>query len=583
MATSDALSTSNQYIKYKITITSNSQSVTGNTSNVTVSVRFYRTNTGYTTYGTGTVYCKINGTTYSASVTPDDKITSGGIVLFTKTLNIPHNSDGSKTLTVSAWISHESVTSTEQSYSVQLETIPRTSGVSIDLASVDMGQNIVISISRASTAFTHTLKYTFAGASGTIGTGVATSKTWAVPLSLASKIPNATSGILTVTCETYNGSVRIGAKTDTVTVKVPASVVPTIGNVAITDAVSGINAKFGAFVANKSKLSVAITASGAYSSTIKTYSSKILGITYTGSTFTTGVISTVGAVPVAVTVTDSRGRKATTTKSITVLDYQTPTIEAFSVIRCNADGSDNTDGDYARIVYRFEISPVNNLNDKSFKLSYKLQSDTTYTDLKSGSVYADDSIYVPVVVFNGDNSYNMKLTISDYFKTVTHTVELPTAFTLVDYHSSGKGLAVGKVAESENLLDVSLPARFRNGADIESPWVNLTLNATQFNLYNDSSTPRFKAVGGMVSIIGAVTPKTDIPGSSTIYTIASGIPAKYRPPITLNFLCQGTNMNRWLCQVTSSGEVTFSRYGMTSYATCAVSNWLPFALSYAVV
>ena len=75
MATSAALSTSNEYVKYTITVTQNSQSIENNTSNVTVSVRFYRTNTGYTTYGTGTVYCKINGTTYSASVTPDDKIT----------------------------------------------------------------------------------------------------------------------------------------------------------------------------------------------------------------------------------------------------------------------------------------------------------------------------------------------------------------------------------------------------------------------------------------------------------------------------------------------------------------------------
>ena len=115
MATSSALSTNNDNIKYKITVNQNSQNVSGNTSNVTVSVRFYRTNTGYTTYGTGTVYCKINGTTYSASVTSDDKITSSGIVLFTKTLNIAHGADGSKTLTVSAWINHSQVDSSEQS------------------------------------------------------------------------------------------------------------------------------------------------------------------------------------------------------------------------------------------------------------------------------------------------------------------------------------------------------------------------------------------------------------------------------------------------------------------------------------
>jgi predicted RNase H-related nuclease YkuK (DUF458 family) len=52
MATSSAMSTTNDKIQYKVTITQNSQSVANNTSNVTVSVRVYRTNTGYTTYGT---------------------------------------------------------------------------------------------------------------------------------------------------------------------------------------------------------------------------------------------------------------------------------------------------------------------------------------------------------------------------------------------------------------------------------------------------------------------------------------------------------------------------------------------------
>ena len=126
MATSNAMNTSNDRVKYTISITQNSQSIQNNTSNVTVNVRFYRTNTGYTTYGTGTVYCKINGTTYSASVTPSQRITNAGIVLFSKNLNISHNTDGTKTLTCSAWINLDTpLTSSEQSYSQVLTTIPR--------------------------------------------------------------------------------------------------------------------------------------------------------------------------------------------------------------------------------------------------------------------------------------------------------------------------------------------------------------------------------------------------------------------------------------------------------------------------
>jgi hypothetical protein len=117
MGTSAAMSTSNSYVKYQITINQNSQNVPGNYSNVTVYVNFYRTNSGYSTYGTGTCYCKINSTTYSASVTTSQKITNSGITLFSKTLNIDHNSGGSKTLTRSAWISMDVLSSSEQSYS----------------------------------------------------------------------------------------------------------------------------------------------------------------------------------------------------------------------------------------------------------------------------------------------------------------------------------------------------------------------------------------------------------------------------------------------------------------------------------
>lgn len=130
MATSSAMSTSNQYIKYKIAIVQNSQNIAKNTSNVTVSVSAYRTNTGYTTYGTGTVYCTIDGKQYTAAITSDQKITSSGITLFSKTLDITHGSDGKKTLTCSAYISHSMFTSSSQSYKSTLSTIPRQANIS---------------------------------------------------------------------------------------------------------------------------------------------------------------------------------------------------------------------------------------------------------------------------------------------------------------------------------------------------------------------------------------------------------------------------------------------------------------------
>lgn len=208
LGTSSTFSTSNTHVKYNITVNQNSQNVSNNCSNVTVYVRFWRDNSGYTTYGSGTCYCKINGTTYSATVSPSQKITDSGINLFSKTLDIYHNNDGTKTLTCSAWISMDTpLSSSEQSYSQTLSTIPRASNPSLSSSSVIMGDSITVYTNRASSNFTHVLYYQIgSGGWNTIATEIGTSKSWTVPLNLANSTPNSTSLNVKLWLETYNGS-----------------------------------------------------------------------------------------------------------------------------------------------------------------------------------------------------------------------------------------------------------------------------------------------------------------------------------------------------------------------------------------
>lgn len=457
MATSGAMSTTNDKIKYKITITQNSQNVSANTSNVTVSVRVYRTNTGYTTYGTGTVYCTINGTQYTEAITSSDKITSSGIVLFSKTLNIAHNADGSKTLTVSARITHQQFSSSSQSYPQTLTTIPRATTPTLSASSVNMGASITINMPRASGSFDHTLTYKFGNATGTIGSDLGTSKAWTVPLSLASQIPSGTSGTCTITCKTYNGSTLIGTKTVSFTAKVPSSVVPTISSVAVTDTNSAYATKFGNLVQNKSKAKFTITASGAYGSTIKAYKTVIEGKTYTGASPTTAVLTGSGNVTATITVTDSRGRTASTTKTFNRIPYASPKITAFEGHRTDVEGNVNYEGSNASITAAFTISAVSNKNTSAYKIEYKAQSETTWTILANGTGYTYDQTIITDADFDPNNAYDVRLTVTDYFGSVTKTVELPTAFTLLDFNASGKGLAFGKVSEIADQMEFDLP------------------------------------------------------------------------------------------------------------------------------
>ena len=442
MATSSAMSTTNDKIKYKVTITQNSQSVANNTSNVTVSVKVYRTNTGYTTYGTGTVYCTINGTQYTEAITSSDKITSSGIVLFSKTLNIAHNADGTKTLTTSTRITHDQFSSSAQSYPQTLTTIPRATTPTLSASSVNMGASITINMSRASSSFDHTLTYKFGSATGTIGSDLATSKAWTVPLSLASQIPNGTSGTCTITCKTYNGSTLIGTKTVSFTAKVPSSVVPSISSLTVAEGVSGLATQFGAYIQNESKLKVTISAAGSYSSTIKSYKTTIAGKSYTASSFTSSVITSSGNVTVSTTVTDSRGRTATKETTVSVLAYTAPKITKLSAARTNGG---------VQVAMAFSIASLGSKNAKSYSLDYKPKTSDTWTNLASGSVYSYNSTQTFADSFSTESSYDLRLVLKDTFGEATALTEIPTAFTLLDFNASGKGIAFGKVSELDQM------------------------------------------------------------------------------------------------------------------------------------
>ena len=380
MGTSGNMSTSNQYVKYTISINQNSQNVSNNCSNVTVTVRFFRTNVGYTTYGSGTCYCKINGTTYSATVSPSQKITNSGITLFNKTLDIYHNNDGTKNLTCSAWIDMNTpLTSSEQSYSQTLSTIPRASKPTLSSSSVTMGNSITVNTNRASSSFTHSLYYQIgSGGWNTIGTGIGTSKSWTVPISFANSTPNSTSLSVKLWLETYNGSTYIGCNSISFTANVPSNIVPTINSVTLSESISEIYQEFGVFVQGKSKISGNILASGSYSSTIKSYTISINGACYTTNNFTTDYLISSGENVCTLTVKDSRGRTTSQTINFNVVEYSNPVINSFSVSRCNQDGTANDEGNCVKCDITANISNVNNKNTKLFQIKYKKISETEW-------------------------------------------------------------------------------------------------------------------------------------------------------------------------------------------------------------
>lgn len=475
-----------------------SQSVANNTSSVTVKVQLVSTGSSYTINSSASKSgsLTINGTKYTFSFTA---ALSGNQTktLYTKTVTVSHGANGTKTCSFSATaginvtLSGTYYGNVTASGSGVFDTIARASSISSVTSSVSVnGTNTVtVNITRAASSFTHTVVFSFGTYSKTT-TGVGTSTSYAIPTSWLNAIPNATSGTAKVTVTTYSGSTKIGsAVSKNFNLTVPTTVLPTIGSVAVSDTTTN-QTTFGNMVQGKSKPKLTITASGALSSTIKTYKTVFEGKTYTGATPTASAITGSGTVTATITVTDSRGRTASTTKSWTVVAYAAPKITSFQGFRCLADGTENYEGTYIKAAVNFSISPISEKNAKSYTIEYKLQSADTWTVLTSGSVYAlNTSIVSASAPFGVDNTFDIRLSVTDSFTTVRSAFEIPTAFTLLDFNKSGRGIAFGKVSEMEEGVEFALPTAFSHAETPSSP---IYLKDGQD--FNDILEPGFYAI-----------------------------------------------------------------------------------------
>ncbi len=472
---------------YRIQIawTVDSQSVANNTSTVTAKVQLVSTGSSYTINSSASKSgsLTINGTKYTFSFTAS---LSGNQTktLFTKTVTVAHAADGTKACSFSATcginvtLSGTYYGNVTASGSGTFNTIARASTISSVTSSVSVnGTNeVTVNITRASSSFTHTVVYSIGSYSKTTSS-VATSTSYAIPQSWLNAIPNATSGTAKVTVTTYSGNTKIGsAVSKNFTITVPSTVVPTFSSVAVADTTTN-QSTFGNMVQSKSKAKFTITAVGSYGSTIKTYKTEFEGKSYSGATPTTSTITKSGTASAKITITDSRGRTATTTKTWTVVPYSAPKIISFQGFRCLQNGTENYEGTYMSAAVNFSIASVNEKNAKSYAIDYKLTTATAWTPLVNGNVYSlNQNIISASGVFGVDNSYDIRLTIKDSFATITSTFEIPTAFTLLDFNASGKGIAFGKVSELTGGIEFALPTVFSHA---ETPASAIQLQSGQ--------------------------------------------------------------------------------------------------------
>lgn len=470
-----------------------SQSVANNTTTIAWTLKGYRTDgaTGYVTSGGFKVV--IDGTTVLSKSTDYRVDVRNGDVVASGKHTISHESDGTKSFTAYAEAGiYYTAINCSGSANFTLNAIARASVPSVSASTVALGNKITISVKAFSNQFTHDLSYALTAqgsstvvASGTIGTGVAFPYEWAVPLTLAAKIPSATKGKITITCKTRfpNTTDVVGSNTVSFEVTVPNNST-TQPKVSITlGPVGSLPSSFsGLYIAGKSQVKVSYTATSDYS-TIASYHTSVNGSSGSSNPYTSTLLRDSGTVTITSKVTDARGYSTTLTNTIEVIPYGRPRIipgegqRNIVCTRCNSDGTVDPGGAYllVKVGRKYEKVVSGGVQKNRCKLSYRwktdAQTESGYSSpvelLATGATtdYVDTTKNpLPDIVTSNTTAYNIQFIVEDTLgESDTFTITVPTAFVTFHVPAGGHGFTLGGYHDPDkyDVFDCRFDAEFK--------------------------------------------------------------------------------------------------------------------------
>lgn len=411
--------------------------------------------------GDSTLSLTLDGQNVHSS-NPVWEVWDGEVSLASGSSTISHNSDGRKTLPFSCTFNpnnglHGTIT---VSGNLGLTAIPRSSSVSVSAGVI--GSAVAININRQSSSFKHTVRYAWAGKSGTIATNVDTSTSWTIPIDFANDIPNSASGTGTIYVDTYSGSTKTGTQSTTFTASVPANVKPTFTGVSLSDlngAAQNLIPSGNTFIQVISNIKVAFNgAVGSYGSSITGYYAEIVGKNQSTSSNggSLGIMNYHGTIKIRASVSDSRGRWSDAREvSVTVLEYFAPAL-SFSIARTGSTSSTLTATRNARIA----PLAVSGSQKNSMTLTFKVtRLGTTNFQVDTGPATGSWTSISNLVNsqanlagnYLANQSWVVIGTLEDKFTRSDFMVNVATESVVLSYDRSGVG--VNKIRE-RGALDV---------------------------------------------------------------------------------------------------------------------------------
>jgi len=397
---------------------------------------------------------------------------AGTKVIKTKDVWVNHDSDGgrsepfSATFNIAITESGTYISSLSVSGTAVINDIPRASDFTVfsltnTVLNTGVATTINYTLNRKSTAFSQdmTLKYgsKIIASWNTTGTGALTRALSATEVNaIITAITTATSGSLTLIMQTKSGTALIGASvTRTVPFTLNSAIVPTATALSVAISGTGRDKTILKYVQSISKVLASFTRTAGYGASI---SSSVITVkrqsdggnsqTIASNSGTTANPLTLSGVYVITgTVTDSRGRTASVSATITVDAYSVPSITKFNTNRATpttnvsaaitANWSALGTGNPATLT----VKGVNNVG--TVVTLYTLTSSTLGV-LNTTQTYTAQS---------DASSYTYTLTVTDSFgKVATSISKIGTSFVELTI-AKGLGIGVGKVHE-RGALDV---------------------------------------------------------------------------------------------------------------------------------
>lgn len=349
-----------------------------------------------------------------------------------------------------------SLTYTTPSKTFTLNTIPRAS--TLDSFSIanhlkpSTANTVNLSITRQSTSHTHDIQLRDGATVLQTWTGQGTPSTLTIDSStvntLLSRMSNVTSRTLTLRVQTKSGSSNIGSAVfRSATAIVHADVKPTATSLSVSISGSGRDKTIGKYVQSISKVYASFTGSATGGASVSSREivvrRKLGGNSQTinsGSGTTANPVALSGTYTAIATVTDSRGRSASTSTDFTVHAYNPPEITSFTAVRNSSTPTTVNIGRYGTYSALDGDNPITIVIKRG---STTIQNVTETGGSVSGTLN-DTGRSVT-------SSYTYTVTLTDSFgKSASANRTVSTQQVVLDIHKD-EGVGIGKLHEKGSL------------------------------------------------------------------------------------------------------------------------------------